>query len=111
MKNYGHIEKEDSPSEKFGGKRMKILKKERKMCISCMEEHEVFLIEVSETNVFKGQQVEYKAIYECCEHTEEYFATTDLITQNDIAMKNAYRKSKGLLLTDGHCVGSSSDCT
>lgn len=79
---------------------MKILKKERKMCMSCMEEHEVFLVEVSESNVFKGQQVEYNAIYEYCENTEEYFATTDLISCNDIAMKNAYRKSKGLLLTD-----------
>ena len=80
---------------------MKILKKERKMCMSCMEEHEVFLVKVSESNVFKGQQVEYNAIYEYCENTEEYFATTDLISCNVIAMKNAYRKSKGLLLTDG----------
>ena len=79
---------------------MKILKKERKMCMSCMEEHDVFLVEVLEENVFKGQRVEYNAIYEYCETTDEYCATTQLISQNDIAMKNAYRKSKGLLLTD-----------
>ena len=77
---------------------MKILKKERKICMSCMEEHEVFLVEVLENNVFKGQSVEYNAIYEYCESTEEYFATTELLSRNDIAMKNAYRKSKGLLL-------------
>lgn len=79
---------------------MKILKKERKMCLSCMEEHDVFLVEVLEENVFKGQRVEYNAIYEYCETTDEYSATARLISQNDIAMKNAYRKSKGLLLTD-----------
>lgn len=79
---------------------MKILKKERKLCMSCMEEHEVFLVAVLENNVFKGQSIEYNAIYEYCESTEEYFATTELMSRNDIAMKNAYRKSKGLLLTD-----------
>lgn len=79
---------------------MKILKKERKMCISCMEEHEVLLVGVVEENIFKGQRVEYEAIYEYCENTDEYVATTQLISLNDISMKNAYRKSKGLLSTD-----------
>lgn len=79
---------------------MKIIKKERKVCICCMEEHEVLLVEVPEENIYKGQHVQYQATYEYCEHTDEYVASEELLSRNDIAMKNAYRKSVNLLTTD-----------
>lgn len=79
---------------------MRVLKKEKKLCLCCMEEHEVSLVEVQEENIFKGQKIEYKAVYEYCEIADEYIASAELISQNDIAMKNAYRETVNLLTTN-----------
>ncbi len=76
---------------------MKILKTERKLCMCCMEEHEVQTVEVLEKLTFKGKKVEYNAIYEYCDLAEEFLSTEDMITNNDIAMKDAYRRQCGLL--------------
>lgn len=65
-----------------------------------MEQHEVALVKVLEENIYKGQKVQYEAVYEYCEFADEYFASETLISQNDIAMKNAYRKVMQLLTTD-----------
>lgn len=65
-----------------------------------MEEHEVYTIEVEETNIFKGEEVSYKAVYEYCDSTEEYYENEEMMASNDIAMKNAYRKKVGLLSSD-----------
>lgn len=64
-----------------------------------MEKHDVQIVEVHEHNTFKGKNVEYVATYEYCELTEEYLATEEMITENDIAMKNAYREQNHLLTT------------
>lgn len=53
-----------------------------------------------EENVFKGKKVEYKAVYEYCEVTDEYVASDNQISQNDMAMKNAYREVMNLLTTN-----------
>jgi len=42
---------------------MKILNKVRKLCTSCMEEHDVQTVLIRESNVFKGVPVEYDAEY------------------------------------------------
>lgn len=78
---------------------MEIIKTEKKLCISCMEEHEVKTVRVIEHNVFKDEDVEYEAIYEYCDITDEYHALDDQISENDISMKNAYRKKVGILTT------------
>ena len=49
-----------------------------------MEKHDVQIVEVHEHNTFKGKNVEYVATYEYCELTEEYLATEEMITENDI---------------------------
>lgn len=76
---------------------MKILKKEYKLCMSCMESHEVCTIEIEEKNIFKGKEINYTATYEYCDRADEYYATEQMLSSNDIAMKNAYRKQLGLL--------------
>lgn len=76
---------------------MKILKKECTLCLSCMEAHEVLTVQTEETNIFKGENISYIAIYNYCENTGEYFASEEQTVQNDLAMKNAYREKKGLL--------------
>lgn len=76
---------------------MDIVKKEKILCVSCMEEHEVPMVKVRETNVFKDMEVEYEATYFYCENSDEYYADEEMISSNDIAMKNAYRAKVGLL--------------
>lgn len=79
---------------------MNIVKSENKLCACCMEEHEVKTITVMENNVFKGVPVQYNAEYCYCDKVDEVFADEEQISQNDIAMKNAYRKQNGLLTSD-----------
>lgn len=77
-----------------------VMERNKMMCISCMEEHEVQTVSVLEHNVFKGVDVEYEAVYFYCDRTDEYYADEEMISKNDIAMKNAYRRAKGLLTSD-----------
>ena len=76
---------------------MKIIKKESKLCLSCMQVHEVWTVQVEEESTFNQTKVKYVALYEYCNITEEYIATEEMIIGNDIAMKDAYRKANGLL--------------
>ena len=76
---------------------MRIVKAEKKLCPCCMEEHEVQVVVVQENNVFKGVSVEYNAEYLYCDRTDETYAEEQQISQNDIAMKDAYREKMGLL--------------
>lgn len=76
---------------------MKVLDSETKLCLSCMEEHEVHKVEVLEENIFKGQLVQYPAKYEYCFNTDTYTTYDDAINTNDISLKDAYRKKVGLL--------------
>lgn len=80
-----------------------IIKKEHTLCICCMEEHDVLTVEVDEYNLFKGIDVNYKATCYYCENEDEYFESEDMLNQNDIAMKNEYRKKVGLLTSDEIC--------
>lgn len=81
----------------------KIIKREHVLCECCMEEHEVLTVETLEKNIFKGVEVEYKAIYKYCDKADEYFESDDMIAINDIAMKNDYRKKNNLLTSDEIC--------
>ncbi|MBQ9155258.1 MAG: DUF4065 domain-containing protein [Eubacterium sp.] len=62
-----------------------------------MEEHGVQRIEVIETNIFKETAVEYRAEYFYCNRADDTYADELQLSLNDISMKNAYRKKKGLL--------------
>ncbi len=76
---------------------MEIIRKENKLCLSCMEKHDVLIVSIREKNVFKGQEIEYDAIYEYCDQADEYMSSENMISINDISLKNAYRKQVGLL--------------
>lgn len=76
---------------------MKVLKSEVKLCLSCMEEHKVDIVEVMEREVFKGVEVDFTAIYEYCSNTDEYLENEDMIHANSLAVKDAYRKKVDLL--------------
>ncbi len=82
---------------------MEIIRRDEKFCAYCMEQHMVETVRLNDSNTFKGEHVEYEAIYEHCPSTDEYYATEDQLSQNDIAMKNAYRKKMGRLTTEEIC--------
>ena len=75
---------------------MRILKTEHKLCLCCMEEHDVQTIEVIEKNLFKGIPVEYPAIYTYCDRADELYANEPQISANYISMKNRFSQSSHL---------------
>lgn len=79
---------------------MEVIKRENKLCLCCMENHDVLIVREKAHNTFKGQKIEYYATYEYCENTDEYIASEEMISANDISMKNAYREKLGLLTSD-----------
>ncbi|WP_366923869.1 DUF4065 domain-containing protein [Metallumcola ferriviriculae] len=76
---------------------METLRSEHKLCLSCMEEHDVSIVEIEEKEIFKGGEVEITSIYEYCSNTDELLETEDMIRANNLAVKDAYRKKMGLL--------------
>lgn len=76
---------------------MKVISAEKKLCLSCMEEHEVKRVEVQEENIFKGVTVNYPARYEYCDRTNELLTYEDSLNTNDLVFKDAYREKTGLL--------------
>lgn len=76
---------------------MEVIKRMKKLCPCCMEEHEVQLVRVQEQTTFKGMTVYYMAEYEYCENANEFVAEDEMISRNDIAMKDAFRIENHLL--------------
>lgn len=76
---------------------MKTIKTEKKLCLICMEEHEVQTLILEDTEVFKGQEVSFDGTYEYCAHADEYLETEDMIKANSLAMKDVYRGKIDLL--------------
>lgn len=76
---------------------MNKIKNEKKLCLICMEEHEVDTMEIMETEIFKDEEVSFTAIYEYCLNADEYLETEEMIKANNLAMKDAYREKVGLL--------------
>lgn len=93
-----HLPHQHSPINKVTT--MKILKKEEKLCISCMENHIVETRELEETATFKGVKITYIAIYDYCTNTDEFWETEKQMRQNSIARKNAYKVSQNLLTSN-----------
>lgn len=73
---------------------MRKIASEMKHCVICMKQHEVDTVEVMDTEIFKDEEVSFRAIYEYCSNTDEYLETEDMIRQNSLAMKDAYRQTE-----------------
>ena len=70
---------------------MEVLKTENKLCMGCMEEHDVQTIKIRESVTFKGKQIEYDAVYEYCEKCESTIETEEMITENHNSLLAAYQ--------------------
>lgn len=79
---------------------MKIIRSEKRLCTCCMEEHEVKTVLVREQTTFKNVKVGYRASYLYCDTAEELYMDERQMQENDIALKDAYRKIQGLLTSD-----------
>ena len=79
---------------------MSIVKKIIQLCPFCMESHEMDVVKEHERTTFKNKSVDYEATYLFCANSGEYICTEDMLDANDIAMKDAYRKSENLLTSD-----------
>ena len=60
---------------------MKVIRSERRMCLCCMEEHEVKTVLVKEHATFKNRQVAYDALYTFCDVTEELYNSHKLTSK------------------------------
>lgn len=78
------------------GENMDIISTKKRMCICCMEEHEVKRVRVLEHTIYKEVPIDFSAEYFYCDNADEYYMDEDMTTQNDIKVKDVYRKKMGL---------------
>lgn len=76
---------------------MKIMKSVKRLCSCCMEEHEVKTVLVMEHAAFKNREVEYEASYLFCDLAEELYMDEQQMQDNDVKLKDAYRKCENFL--------------
>lgn len=72
-------------------------------CEMCGKEHSVEIIKEMATTYIKDELVEYEeTIYFCsnCDEDEAYYVPAKILNENLMNARNAYRKMKGLLLSD-----------
>ena len=73
---------------------MKIIKSEKRICPCCMEEHEVKTVLVMDHAIFKNRAIDYEASYLFCELAGELYMDEQQMQDNDIKLKDEYRKKK-----------------
>ncbi len=73
---------------------MNKIKREKRLCLICMEEHEVDSVEVMDTEIYKGEEVSFRARYEYCSNADEYLETEEMIRPNSASMKDSYREQR-----------------
>lgn len=86
---------------------MKIVKSEQRLCSCCMENHEVKTVLVQDELTFKNRKISFEASYLYCDMAEELYTEEQQMQENDIRLKDAYRKSEGLLTSrEIYCIRS-----
>lgn len=76
---------------------MELLNIENRLCTCCMEQHDIKKVLVNEHTTFKNVDVSYEAVYYYCDLSEEYYVDENIMQDNDIRIKDSYRKKIGLL--------------
>ncbi len=76
---------------------MNIIRTEKRLCTSCMEKHAVAEVLLQEHTTYKGNTIEYQVHSFYCDNTDELYVDEEQMSENDIALKDAYRKKMGLL--------------
>ncbi len=76
---------------------MQILGTEKKLCVCCMEEHEVKTVLIHDRLTFMDTDVSFDTVCMYCDVADEFYANEEQIRANNIRLKDGYRKQKGLL--------------
>ncbi len=79
---------------------MRKIASEAKLCKICMEQHDVDVVEVMDEEIFKGEEVVFKATYEYCPNADEYLETEEMVKRNSLAMKDAYRQRLDTIIAE-----------
>lgn len=85
-------------NEKGGRVMEKIMK-----CEMCGKQHSVDIIKEKALTYIKDEPVEYEeTVYYCCncDEDEAYYVPSEVMNQNLMKARNAYRKMKGLMTSD-----------
>ena len=69
---------------------MKIIDTKKRLCLSCIEEHDVHTVKMMESMIFKGVEFVYEATHYYCSKTDELISDEDQITENYNSMQQAY---------------------
>lgn len=80
----------------FGGVSVdiKVVKSEKRICPCCMEEHVVKTVLVMDHTTFKNSLVDYEASYFFCDLAKEFYMDEQQMRDNNIKLKDAYRKNE-----------------
>lgn len=70
-----------------------VLRREKKLCVACMEEHEVLTIRLLEHTRFRGTSLTYKATYFYCDNDDMFYADEQMLQDNRAAMLKTYQKT------------------
>ena len=62
---------------------MKIIKSEKCLCVCCMEIHEVKTVLIRERITFKQRKVDYDALYQYCDNSDELYMNEQQIQENE----------------------------
>ncbi len=72
---------------------MRVIEAKEELCVSCMEVHNVKIVEIVEEEIYKGIEVKFPAIYKYCDNTGELVEDEEMIRSNSLAMKNSYKEA------------------
>lgn len=75
-------------------------KENMEFCPFCRKRHNILQVEVEQKDLFHNQEISYLAQYEYCETTGQQWANEGQLKKNSVRLKDAYRKSVGLLSSE-----------
>ena len=73
---------------------LKIIRHEKKLCLSCNKIHGVLIVSREEIVEVDGVKVTFPAIYEYCEKYDELTETEELMDHNYKTMRGELKKTK-----------------
>lgn len=79
---------------------MKKLNSTVKFCPICLKKHEITRVEMNQSDVFLNQEISYDARYDYCDITNQFWSDQELLKDNSIRLKDAYRMANGLLTSE-----------
>lgn len=71
---------------------IKVIEIRKELCLSCMEVHDVKVVEIIEEEFYKDEKVKFPATYKLCDNTNELIEDEEMIRKNGLAIKSSYEE-------------------